>query len=416
MESQYLKKKNIPDSPGVYYFLDSQGGILYIGKATSLRDRVRSYFSGDIMEARGPIISAMVDSAKDVKFTKTDSVLEAILLEAELIKKHQPKHNVREKDDKSFNNVIITNEDYPRVLLVRNRELKEKFGKLKMKYVFGPFPSAGILKEALKILRKIFPYRDKCTPFSELPKKENARLCFDAQIGLCPGVCVGKISKKDYAKNIFGLKLMFEGRKKTLVKKLEKQMAEFARNMEFEKAEDVKRKIFTLNHIRDVSLLKRESGFESRDAGISGQTFRIEAYDISHTGGDFTVGSMAVVENGEPNKSEYRKFKIKGNHGVNDILSLREILLRRMNHPEWRMPDVVVVDGSEPQKKTAGEIFSRVKGVEIVAVVKNEKHQPEKILGNKEIVRKFSREILLANSEAHRFAISFHRKKRRNIF
>src|SRR3989344_8982870 len=284
------KIKKLPDTPGVYFFLGrrhkSQGPslptatypqmpvgksgqgralrfreVLYIGKAGSLRDRVRSYFSRAIAETRGTGIEQMVLVAEDITYEKTDSVLEAVLLEAELIKKYQPKYNVREKDDKRFNYVIITKEDFPRVLLIRGKELvalrnktKLKTKDYKLKTIFGPFPHGGTLREALRIIRKIFPYRDKCAPprhshilenvgMSSLARSpyssilqntrisnrkknilanhsnvlENIRIrrgCFNRQIGLCPGVCTGEISKKEYAKTIRNISMFFKGKKK----------------------------------------------------------------------------------------------------------------------------------------------------------------------------------------------------------
>src|SRR3989338_3218417 len=224
--------KKLPTSPGVYFFLGSRKKILYIGKAGSLRDRVKSYFSKDIALSRSPAIQKMVQDACDISFQKTDSVLEAVILEADLIKKFKPKYNTQEKDDKSFNYVVITKEDFPRILLVRGKELfKNKTINLKseilnLKSVFGPFPQGGVLKEALKIIRKIFPFRDSCIPpHKQHPNKlENVgmlfekngfgRPCFNRQIGLCPGVCTGEISKEEYAKTIRNIRLFFSGKKK----------------------------------------------------------------------------------------------------------------------------------------------------------------------------------------------------------
>ena len=188
--------KKLPDHPGVYIFRGPKREILYIGKATSLKSRVASYFRRNLMETRGPIIVGMVEVAKTVDFIETDSVLEALILEAHLIKKHQPSFNTKEKDNKSFNYVVITKEDFPRVMTMRGRELGElnlKPNTSNLKAVFGPFPQGSVLREALKIVRKIFPFSDNCRP-------NQGKSCFNAQIGLCPGVCAGTISKAEYAK------------------------------------------------------------------------------------------------------------------------------------------------------------------------------------------------------------------------
>jgi excinuclease ABC subunit C len=398
MSSILEKIKTLPNAPGVYFFKDAKGKILYIGKATSLRSRVRSYFSADIINTRGPLIVAMLENATKVDFIQTDSVLEALLLEAELIKKHKPKHNTDLKDDKSFNFVVITKEDFPRVLLIRERNLLG--GETpKYKNVFGPFPNGGMLREAMKLVRRIFPFRDKCTPGAGKP-------CFNAQIGLCPGACSGTVTKQEYAKTIRNITLFFRGRKKDLVKKLEREMKELAKKEQFEKAAEVKKTLFALSHIHDVSLLKREESIVTDE-------FRVECYDVAHISGAFTVGVMTVVEDGEAKKAEYRKFKIKEVKGVNDTAHLREVLERRLGHSEWRLPNLIVVDGGTAQKNTAENVLEKY-GIKIpvLGVVKDERHRPKEIIGDQTLARKYEKEILLGNSEAHRFAITYHKKLR----
>src|SRR3989344_2275170 len=205
MQRDHLKKSKLPDEPGVYMFKKGKK-ILYIGKAASLRDRVRSYFSSDLGKGRAPTIVKMVEDADSVDWQTTDSVLEPLIVEANLIKRHQPPANVDEKDNKSFNYVVITKESppaggFPRVLIVRGRELFQNWKKADIKYLFGPFPGGLSLKEALKIVRKIFPFRDKCLPCVALAKQGKfCRPCFNRQIGLCPGVCSGEMSQEEYAK------------------------------------------------------------------------------------------------------------------------------------------------------------------------------------------------------------------------
>lgn len=394
--------KNLPDSSGVYLFKNEKGDILYIGKATSLHDRVRSYFSNDIEFVRSPLIAKMITDASKIDIEKTDSVLEALILEAYLIKKHQPPYNTKEKDNKSFNYVVITKENFPQLLIMRGRDLEEnlKAKSLQLKASFGPFPYGSELREALKIIRRIFPWRDnKCKP-------NQGRPCFNAQIGLCPGVCTGSISKQEYAKIIKNIILFFEGNKKKILRNFEKEMKMYAKNQEFEKAEIIKRHIFALNHIQDVALIKERQS-------VTGESFRIEAYDVAHIAGTSVVGVMTVIEDGEIKKSDYRKFIIKDNPGVNDTGALREILTRRFNHLEWAMPTLVVVDGGIAQKNTA-ESFLKEKNIQIpvVAVTKDEHHKPREIQGDVELVKTYEKNILLANGEAHRFALKFHRQKR----
>jgi len=431
MDFSKYKKINLPDEPGVYLFKKNKD-ILYIGKATSLKDRVKSYFSNDLIATRGPLIVDMVFQADSVDFIKTDSVLEALILESNLIKKNQPKYNTKEKDDKSYNYVIITKEDFPRVLIERGRNLQvnsnsQILKNLRISKTFGPFTNGTQLKEALKIIRKIFPFRDYCRVYLEAQLPSRKKACFNYQIGLCPGTCIGVISKKDYAKNIKNISLFFQGKKISIIKNLEKEMKALAKHQEFEKADKIKRTIFALNHIQDVALIKEENLEEKTD-----KTFRIEAYDVAHMSGTNTVGVMVVVENGIVNKAEYRKFKI--NESVqNDVSELEEILRRRLNHEEWRFPDIIVVDGSTAQKNITEEIIKSLSlEIIVVAVTKDERHRPKMItvrlkqinnlfarpsldgLGE-DVIHKYENEILLANSEAHRFAVRYHRKLRSKI-
>lgn len=416
MNSNQLKKKNLPDNPGVYFFKKGQE-ILYIGKATSLRDRTRSYFSKDLIKTRGPAILDMVTQATNVTFQQTDSVLEAMLLESALIKKHQPVYNVKEKDNRSYNYVIVTDENFPRIIVMRGREIKqmtESNGKIRLKTrnnlsgnkplknnlvkirkEFGPFPNSGQLTGALKIIRKIFPFYD-AKGFSRL----------NAQIGLTPDE---KISQTEYKRLIRNIELFFEGKKSQLVKKLNTEMKKAAKNQEFESAEKIHKQIFALEHINDVSLISDENIRPNVD-------FRIESYDIAHMSGKNTVGVMVVMEDGELNKNEYRKFIIREAKEGDDYGALQEVLRRRLKHDEWTLPKLIVIDGGKAQKNVAEKTLKEF-GYEIpvVSVVKDESHKPKDILGDKKWTEKYAADILKANNDTHRFAINFH-KKRRRIF
>ena len=389
MKSQDLKRFALSDAPGIYFFKNGPK-ILYIGKATSLKDRVKSYFVRDILMTRSPLIAKMLEEAEKVEFIETDSVLEALLLEASEIKKHQPIYNSKEKDDKSYNYVTLTEEDYPRILITRGSG------------TYGPFPHGGELKEALKIIRKIFPYRaDKC--------KLNGKPCFNAQLGLCPGPCAGWISKKDYRKIIYHLRLFFEAKKSQLIKSLEKEMKLFAKEQKFEAAEKVKRQIFALKHIQDIALIKENLTTNNKQP----TTFRIEAYDVAHMSGTNVVAVMVAVLDGELAKSQYRKFKIRDDKN-DDTANLKEVLTRRLAHPEWRFPNLIVVDGGKGQLNAAKEVLKKAGlNIDVVSVVKDEKHKAREIISDRNVLSRASdKEILLANSEAHRFAIGYHRKLR----
>lgn len=394
MERKRLPK--LPDGPGVYIFKKGSK-TLYVGRATSLRDRVRSYFGDDLIATRGPILVDMVTLATSVDYIETDSVLEAIILEANLIKKYQPKYNTIEKDNKTFNYVVVTKEVFPRIITVRERELEVADYEVDKK--FGPFPNGSAIREGLKILRKIFPFQDDSS-------SKRSQEVFYRQLGLAPDLSKEE-ARIEYKKNINNLILFFEAKKHKLLKVLEKEMKGLARKREFEKASVVRNKIKALSHIHDVSLIKYDELLKKD------RTFRIEAYDISHISGSNMVGVMTVVTNGVTDNKEYRKFRIRGYDSSNDVGALTEVMKRRLGHPEWVYPNLVVVDGSTAQKRAIETLFNQL-GVQIpvMAVVKNERHRPKAILGNKELAIEHEKSIILANAESHRFALTYHRNRR----
>lgn len=429
MKKEEFKKHKLPETSGVYFFLDKKHTgkslpkkehILYIGKATVLKDRVGSYFNSDVINSRGLKIKSMIENANDIFFLKTNSVLEAIILEAKYIKQFQPYFNTKEKDDKSHSYVVFTKEDFPRVLILRGREIDEN----KILKSFGPFVSKAELLEIMKIIRKIFPFRDKC----DLPPKQilgrefiniNLKPCFNFQIGLCPGVCIGKISEKDYQKNLDAIENILSGENKKLSESLEKEMKKAAKEKDFEKAKEARDKIFCLNHLREISLIK-DNRFENQ-----GKTnFRIEAYDVAHISGTDRVGVMVVLEDGEIKGSEYKKFKLQ-EFVNNDLMGLQEILERRFAHKEWKFPDLIVIDGGKTHLKFAKNVLKNIlpkkdfEGIKILSVVKDDKHKAREILFESAVEKlekeKHHKFIILANSEAHRFAISYHKLLRNKI-
>ena len=402
MQKSEINKLKLPDAPGVYFFLDSNKKILYIGKATSLQNRVRSYFSDDLVEKRSQLIAKMVREAVMLDWTETDSVLEALILETNLIRTHRPIYNTRSKDDKSYNHLIITNEEWPRVLTVRGKDLSEKFASKEIKYQFGPFPSGQLLRDALKIVRKLFQFYDTKNPIQNAHSKlTRGMIDFNRQIGLYPQ----HTDKREYDKTIRHIRLFFQGKKKQVIKELHRDMMQEAKLERFEEAERLRKKIFALEHIQDVSLLKK-ANLETLDRSL----YRIEAYDIAHHSGQQMVGVMTVVENGRTVPQEYRKFKIKTQTDSNDPAALAEILRRRLEHQDWKLPDLLVVDGGRAQKNAIQKVL-REKGINIpvVAVIKNKQHKPERLEGDAKSIARYQYDILLANAESHRFAINYHR-------
>jgi excinuclease ABC subunit C len=409
MKSQQLTKLKMPDSPGVYTFRDYKKRPLYIGRATSLKDRVKSYFGADLIDTRGPRLVDMVTKAKTITWQETDSVLEAILLESALIKRYQPFYNIDERDDKSSQYVIITKERWPRVFLVRARDYEQaikngeplKHGRLeyKVKRCFGPFNESALIKEALKILRRLFPFRDKKAydPRHEL---------FYRTIGQSPDVS-DETAHRRYLRTINYLILFFEGKKQALRRKIERDMNTCATEMKFEEAGKSKRLLYALDHINDIALIKRENGM----IGTHGQ-FRIEAFDIAHLSGTDVVGAMTVSVGGQFTPSEYRRFKISQETN-NDTAGLAETLFRRLNHPEWPFPDLIIVDGNEVQARNAENVLkARRITIPVVAVTKDERHKASRLIGNPDLIKAYEKEIIALNAEAHRFTIRYHRERR----
>ncbi|MFA6423692.1 MAG: GIY-YIG nuclease family protein [Candidatus Magasanikbacteria bacterium] len=406
--------KNLPDAPGVYKFFNSQGEIIYVGKASSLKSRVRSYFAGK--KSPRPI-EEMIHEVVDIKTETTDSALEAAILEGYYIKKYLPKYNIEWRDDKSWNYIGINKDKYPRVLTVREHELTSD-KRAEFRYLYGPFPGLNT-KEALRLLRKIFLFSE-CQPDAKKP-------CFYYQLGLCLGVCTGEISARDYmAKVIRPLCLFLDGKKQRLLKDIEKEMGVASKGKYFEEAARLRNQLHHLQKIQDVALLndsflmdivKRDSSTALR----SGRNdMRIEGYDISNLGTSDKVGSMVVFDESGPVKSQYRKFKIKTVIGQSDVDCLAEVLERRLKHSEWALPDVFLIDGGLPQVNKSKTIL-RAAGVmiPIVGIAKGVERKRNDffvvtdsvdmrnwISGNKNL-------LIKVRDEAHRFAIAFNRAQRK---
>ncbi len=421
MSTKISKKlKSLPTSPGVYIFRNNAGEILYVGKATSLKNRVGSYFQGRSRYARP--IEMFISQVADIEVRKTETVLEAYILEQEQIKKWQPKLNVDGKDDKSFSYVAITKEDFPRILFLRKREMDQD-GDIKSKFskIYGPYISKKNIEIALKILRKIFPYHSKA--------QKTEKGCLDFQIGLCPGPYAGAISKEDYAKNIRGIWMILEGKKRSLIAKMKKEMSALSEKQEFEKALKVRNAIFALQHIQDIALIaKGDDNFQFPISNFQknlkfktqNSKFRIEGYDISNIFGKSSVGSMVVFDNanGEigPNKSQYRKFKIKTVEGANDTASMAEVLGRRFGN-NWPMPDLIILDGGQGHLTAVRRVLKNFHlEIPLLAVAKGptRKKLDRYAFGS---VPEISDELIEhIRDEAHRFAIMYHKKLRKKRF
>lgn len=386
----------LPESPGVYIMKDGHSRILYIGKAGSLKRRVSSYF----LRPHDHKTQKLVSEIKSIDYKKTDTALEALILEAKLIKKYEPPYNVREKDDKSFLFVEITEDKFPRVLLVRGKT--EAKGER-----FGPFTSASSIRQALRILRKIFPFN--IHPADRIGKFP--RGCFDYEIGLCPGTCINAISRSDYLKNIRHIKLFFRGKKEKLLKTLKSEMRSASKKLEFEKAEKLRRQIFALQHIQDIAFITEPAHLEMPQLSI-----RMEGYDISNISGTSAVGAMVVFMGGRPAKNEYRRFKVRTVAQSDDVGMLREVLARRFNN-SWPLPDLILVDGGKPQVNVTYAVLDDFGlRIPVVGIAKGPKRKKNEFIGRIPFSAS-KKDLIRLRNEAHRFAISYHKKLRtKNTF
>ena len=426
--------KNIPDTPGIYLFYNTKKELVYVGKATSLRNRVRSYFG----KQRTPRpIEQMIHEVKNIKWKETDSVLEAVILEANYIKKYLPKYNVDGKDDKSWNYIVVTGDGYPRVATVRSHELDAGGGRriknlesriknANYKHIFGPYPGLNT-KATMKLLRRLF-YISTCKPNTKRP-------CLYHEMGQCLGVCTGEISPSEYKTKVIRPLIAFlKGGKKRLVTTLERRMKVEAKAENFEEAARLRNQIKALRRIHDVALLN-DSFFTSHETCTTSQVVRIEGYDISNLGASGKVGSVVVFTKGEPDKKQYRKFKIKTVVGQSDVDCLDEVLTRRLKHDEWKLPDLFLIDGGKPQLNRVKKILKEKRiDIPVVGIAKgpdrkkNEfvfANQKSKIKNLKSASGLKSRErdlihfvnqnqnlLISVRDEAHRFAVAYQRKLR----
>jgi len=433
MEFKFLARDEISRlsrGPGVYCFKNRK--ILYIGKASNIRERVKNHFLQPGFKER-----IFLDKTKKIGFIKTNSEIEALILEANLIKKYQPKYNVIWRDDKNYFFAAKTKEDFPRIFWTHQTKIKRilrKKQKIELDFV-GPFVDGKALKETLKVLRRIFPYRS-C---KSLPK----RTCLWYHLGRCLAPCllkskileVPEIKEKIEKEIQRNANLIFEiirGRKSQVLKELKKEMNTASKIEDFEKAAKIRdqisalekilahARIFEIQPVQEINWLQIQKGLKEILA-IKKAISRIEAYDISNIQGKLAVGSMVIFIKGKPEKNFYRKFKIKISGKPNDIAMIKEVLSRRFKHPEWPFPDLILIDGGKAQLSAAIQCLRpECKNfIKIMALAKRKnelyvENQREPIL-LKALPREIFNLILQLRDEAHRFAISYHRKLRKKI-
>ena len=439
MIPSFLDKSKIPHKPGVYLFKNKSDRVIYVGKAINLYHRVVSYFSGftpgvstqfHTRSGNSFKASALVEEITSVETIIVESELEALILEANLIRKFLPVFNVSLKDDKDYLYIKITKEPFPRVLTARKHELK---GSLKY---FGPFPSSRTVRETLKALRRVFPWCNAKLHTGSVNTNPllvwKRKACFYYHIGQCPGACAGKISQKDYRKNIFRISQLLEGKKERLVGELVKEMENASKKQNFEEAGRIKRIISGIGYLTQTnrtSLYLENPNF-LRDEVVMALVAlkkalnlpkipeRIECYDISNIQGHESTGSMVVLTNGEIDKSQYRKFKIKMTGRPNDVGMHREMISRRLKHPEWPFPDLMIIDGGIAQ---ANGVLFEIRNLKFEIPVYGLAKRMEWLYSPDGQVIKLpkshpaSKLLQKIRDEAHRFAITYHRKLHRSV-
>ena len=413
---------NIPVSPGVYLFRNNKGEIIYVGKAVNLKNRVGSYFNKQPKDTK---VRTMLTEAADVSWQEVESEIEALLLEAEKIKAFQPHFNVALRDGKQYSYVVITDDIFPKIYITH--QPNAPFSNFELAAVFGPFIDGGSLRVMLKHFRRIFPY---CTC-----KKPHNHYCFNYHIQQCLGFCCLKsptITDNDhqqYKNNIKAIKDLLYGKRKALVRELEAEMKESAVEENFETAIDLRDKIEKINEvfenarvIKDITNRADASNHFKKILNLDEAPFRIEGYDVANIQGKFGTGSMVVFVNGSPAKSEYKKFRIRFTRTPNDTKMLHEVITRRLNHPEWQWPNLIVIDGGKAQLNTAVQILSEKKmTVPVISLTKDQHHVGHHVFTSKHKrpipltrLSKPAKDLILQiDKEAHRFAIGYYRQLHR---
>lgn len=423
--------KFAPKKPGVYIF--RKGKLpLYIGKAVDLRNRLSFYFRRNT----GEKVRQMRKEATKIEWIETASEIEALIKEAELIKKYKPKYNYIFRDDKNYSFVGLTKEIFPKIYITHQPHTDNSLKLKTMRYI-GPFTDGTALKHTLKLIRKILPY---CTC-----KKPHRRPCLNTEMGRCLGCCCVKnaiIETRSYTnclarykeniKNIIGV---LSGKKRDILRHLRKEMYESARLQKFERAAVIRNQIKRLenifSHQQFLEVQISEVGLQKLDQfswrkieeyirhllGVESPISRVEGYDISNISGTEATGSMVVFIAGKPSKSDYKKFKIKTVYQPDDIGMLKEVISRRLRHREWQYPDMMIIDGGKGQFNAAKVQVAKHQAQIIVAALAK---QNEELYTDKR-----NTPILLENTppgvmhffqqvrdEAHRFAKKYHHKLR----
>lgn len=413
-ETIKTKLSKLPVEPGVYFHKDKKGEIIYVGKAAILRNRVRQYFQAS--RNRDPKTEVLVSNIVDIEWITVESEIDALFLEAELIKRYKPRFNIELRDDKSEVFVRIDIKSiHPTVQVVR-RPLDDG-----AEY-FGPYFSAPLIRRALKILRRVFPY--------DMAKSSAKRVSLDFHIGLSPGLEEGKTTLEEYRRNLKKLMLYLRGNRTQLITEIEKEMKLAAKERDFEQAARLRNQVYALKELKkSIVFGKNEFMDISKDQALNGLVDllslkgapkRIEGYDISHMSGTDTVASMVVFTNGIPDKAEYRKFKMRI-PGNDDFAHMNEVIKRRFSKKNiiaWGKPDLLLIDGGKGQLSSAQAALEEM-GINIPSIGLAKRYETiikreivnDTVAYNEVLLPKSSHIVKLLQrirDESHRFAVSYH--------
>ncbi|MBN1914087.1 MAG: excinuclease ABC subunit UvrC [Candidatus Omnitrophica bacterium] len=404
-----LKNKiaGLPDLPGVYLFRDSSGKVIYVGKAKSLKKRVQSYFSRLLNEKT----QAMMAKVCDIEYRLSPSENQALILEASLIKDYQPQYNISLKDDKSFPFIKISDEEFPLVSIARRKKAEEKDNAL----YFGPYTDSGLLRKALKELRRIFGFRS-C---KKLPKSA----CLYYRLRLCPGPCLGKVTSGFYKETIERLKMFLDHKVTELTRDLSDKMQAASRARHFEEAARLRDQLEALSVIagnaEEKSAVNRLEDLKNL-LGLKKIPQRIEAFDVANISGKEATASMVSFYQGAADKDNYRRFRIKTVERSDDYAMIREAVSRRYSRiirEKRSLPDLVLIDGGKGHLFAAKkELTSLGLSLSIASIAKDRENIY--IFGSGKPIR-LTQDTPALNlirqirDEAHRFAQAYHHLLRR---
>lgn len=373
---------SLPSSPGVYWFLDENDNILYVGKAKNLKNRVNSY--RQLTQLQGKT-RRLVLTAIQLKHQVLESELEALLVEAELIRTHQPNFNILLKDDKTPLYIQITDEEFPRVLTVRKKDFEKKHLRGQ---VLGPFPSAYKVKEVLGIARKIFPFCNAVRgPEFGTPGNKP---CFHFHLDQCTGACIGRVTKEEYGETIKQFTLFLKGKKKDVVREVEQQMKDAAEAENFELAARLRDRVVAIKYVTErKTLLKPDLQLPRLKESLRAEGLiqlrrylaqymnypktypmtRLECYDVSNIQGTNATVAMVTFINGQADTSEYKLFNIRTLNTPNDFAMLQEAITRRQNHHEWGIPNLLIIDGGKGQLRSVLKVWYW--SIPVISIAKN---------------------------------------------